>query len=78
MEPGRALQSCYLSGRKHVFASGPGQWREGVNLFWGFGGSSVPDLEEEGLEGGSHFRKPHLWGGREEAHLLGRNRGLRV
>ena len=35
MNPCRALRSRYLSERKHVFASGPGQWREGGNLFWG-------------------------------------------
>ena len=34
-----------------MFASGPGQWRGSGNLFWGFGGSLLPNLEEEGLEG---------------------------
>ena len=37
MNPCRALWSCYLSARKHVFALGPGRWRESGNLFWGFG-----------------------------------------
>ena len=35
-----------------MFASGPGQWRRGVEISFGVLESSLPDLEEEGLEGG--------------------------
>ena len=34
-----------------MFASGPGQWR-GLEISFGALGSLLPDLEEEGLEGG--------------------------
>ena len=40
--------------------------------------SSLPVLEEEGLEDGVCLWKFFLQGNREEAHLLGQNGGLRV
>ena len=40
--------------------------------------SSLSVLEEEGLEDGVCLRKLFLQGSREEAHLPGQNRGLRV
>lgn len=47
MNPCRALWSHYHSERKHVVASGPGQWRGWKSLL---GFQTV--LEEEGLEDG--------------------------
>ena len=35
MNPCRALRFCYLSEGKRV-CLGPGRWRRGGNLFWGF------------------------------------------
>ena len=52
-----------------------GGW--GGNLF-GILESSLPVLEEEGLEGGVLCPEASSPGGRKEAHLLGQNRGLRV
>ena len=49
-----------------------------MEISFGVLGSSHPDLEGEALEACSHLRKPHLQGNREEAHLPGQNRGLRV
>ena len=49
MNPCRALQSRYLSERKHVFALGLGRWR-GLEISFGVSESSLPVLEEEGLE----------------------------
>ena len=35
-----------------MFASGPGRWRVEVEISFGVLESLLPDLEEEGLEGG--------------------------
>ena len=49
-----------------------------MEISFGVLGSSLPDLEEEGLEGGVLCPEASSPGGRKEAHLLGQNRGLRV
>ena len=53
MNPCRALRSRYLS-EGNVFALGPGQWGwgVGVEVYFGVSESSLPVLEEEGLECG--------------------------
>ena len=52
-----------------------GGW--GGNLF-GVLESSLPVLEEEGLEDGVSSLEVFYLGGREEAHLPGQNQGLGV
>ena len=47
----RALQSHYVSER-NMYCFRSGCWRQGVEISFGVLGSSLPDLEEEGLEGG--------------------------
>ena len=49
MNPYRALWTRYLSGRKHVFALGPGQWR-GMEISFGVSESLLSNLEGEELE----------------------------
>ena len=49
-----------------------------MEISFGDLGSSLPGLEEEGLEGGVSPWMSHHRGGREEARLPGRNQELRV
>ena len=50
----------------------------GVAISFGVLESSLPVLEEEGLEDGVSSLEVFSLGGREEAHLPGQNQGLGV
>ena len=49
-----------------------------MEISFGVSESSLPVLEEEGLEDGVSSLEVFSLGGREEAHLLGQNQGLVV
>ena len=51
---------------------------EGVENSFRVSESSLPVLEEEGLEDGVSSLEAFSLGSREEAHLLGQNQGLVV